>query len=92
MYKIEFQNNYQETFTTNNFCRARKYIRELLEKDFKKLSQNIEFVAINRNRVCDIFNHYTVQFIKLENLTPEMVEGDFVQFSTFQEDFTISQI
>ena len=91
MYKIEFQNKYQETFTTNNFCRARKYIREILEKDYKIVSQNIEFVAINR--VCDIFNHYTVQFIKLANLTPEMVEGDFVQFSTFQnDDFTISQI
>lgn len=91
MYKIKFQNNYQETFTTKNFCRASKYIREILEKDFKILSQNIEFVAINR--VCEIFNHYAIQFINLMNLTPEMLENDFVQFSTFQGDiFTISQM
>lgn len=91
MYKIEFQNEYNETFTTNNFCRVRKYIREILEKDFRILSQNIEFVAINR--VCDIFNHYTVQFFNLENLTPEMLENDIVQFSTFQGNiYTISQM
>lgn len=92
MYKIKFQNEYNETFTTNNFCRVCKYIREILEKDFRILSQNIEFVAINR--VCDIFNHYTVQFFNLENLTPEMLEGDIVQFSTFQGNtiITVSQM
>lgn len=81
MYKIKFQNQYKETFMTNNFCRLQKYIREYLERDFNLLSQNISFVALNRE--CDIFNHYTVEFLKLQNLTPETLEDDFVQFSTF---------
>lgn len=38
MYKIEIQNEYNETFTTNNFCRVCKYIREILEKDFRIFS------------------------------------------------------
>jgi len=89
MYKIEFQNQYRETFTTNNFCRLIKYIREYLERDFNSISQNISFVALNRE--CDIFNHYTVEFIKLQNLTPEMLEDDIVQFSTFGgEIFTVT--
>ncbi len=91
MYKIQFSNEYNETFTTNNFYRVKKYIREILEKEFQDLSQNICYVALNRE--CDIFNHYAVQFINLENLTPEDLEGDFVQFSLFRGNiFTISRI